>query len=234
MEQQEAVETIGRPLGVGRSSPIRVLLVDDQTLLRTGTALVLGAHDDLVVVGEASNGADAVAATLRLRPDVVVMDVRMPGMDGIEATERIVAQVPSTRVLVLTTFDLDEVAIASLAAGASGFLLKECGSEELVAAVRAVAVGNAVVAPRAAASLLRSVRSTLRRAPAEPPHDLSPRELAIVRCIARGLSNLEIGRELFISESTVKTHVASILRKTGLRDRVHIAILAFRSGLVAA
>ncbi len=219
---------------------IRVLLVDDQPLMRMGFAMVLDAEDDLEVVGEASDGAAALTQARALRPDVVLMDVRMPGMNGIDATERIVAEHPDLRVLVLTTFDLDEYAFAALRAGASGFLLKDSEPEALVAAIRTVAAGDAVVAPRVTRRMLELFASRLpvRRTDAPPDQTdarialLTPREVEVLRAIARGLSNGEIAAEFVVSETTVKTHVGNVLAKLGVRDRVQAVILAYESGLV--
>ena len=214
------------------SERIRVLLVDDQELVRYGLRLVLEAEADLVVVGEAGDGAAAVGAAERLRPDVVLMDVRMPGVDGIEATERITAQLPETRVLVLTTFDLDEHAFGALRAGASGFLLKDTRPAELTAAIRAVHQGDAAVSPRITAKLIELAAPQLTL---ERPHDLetlTAREQEVFRLIALGATNREIAERLFLSESTVKTHVGRILAKHGLRDRVQAVILAYEQGVV--
>lgn len=217
---------------------IRVLVVDDQHLLRTGTAMVIGAADDLVVVGEAQDGRAAVDRTAELRPDVVVMDIRMPGCGGIEATAALADLFPQVKVLVLTQFDLDEHVFGALAAGASGYLLKESSAAELHAGIRAVANGDAIVAPRACRRLVDTARPMLRTAGAandsgSPFDALSERETEVVCALTRGLSNAEIANALFISEATVKTHIANILRKLGLRDRVHIVIEAFRCGLVS-
>lgn len=216
---------------------IRVLVVDDQHLLRTGTAMVIGTADDLVVVGEAQDGLQALERIGVLRPDVVVTDIRMPGMDGIETTRRITERFPAVKVLVLTQFDLDEHVFGALAAGASGYQLKESSAEELCTAIRTVAAGDAIVAPRACRRLVETVKPTLlsarpQYAPSSPFDALSARELDVVRALADGASNAEVARSLFISEATVKSHVASILRKLGVRDRVHIVIEAFRCGVV--
>ncbi len=217
----------------------RVLLVDDQALMRMGFAMVLDAQDDLEVVGEAGDGASALAQVRALAPDVVLMDVRMPGMNGIEATARIVEQHPDTRVLVLTTFDLDEYAFAALRAGASGFLLKDAGPAELVAAIRAVAAGEAVVAPRVTRRLLDMFAGRLpsSRQPREASNDprlddLTPREVEVLRAVAQGLSNAEIADRFVVAEATVKTHVGRILAKLGVRDRVQAVIVAYETGLV--
>ncbi|WP_448059360.1 response regulator [Cellulomonas hominis] len=222
-------------------APVRVLLVDDQALLRLGFRLVLEAEADLEVVGEAGDGAQAVAMTSALRPDVVLMDVRMPGVNGIDATEQIVASGACTRVLILTTFDLDEYAFAALRAGASGFLLKDARPAELVAAIRAVATGDAVVSPRVTRRMLEMFAGELPRSGAVPATGptadpriagLTARELEVLRTVAEGMSNAEIAERLFLSEATVKTHVGRILAKLGVRDRVQAVVLAFQTGLV--
>ncbi|WP_199424870.1 response regulator [Actinotalea solisilvae] len=217
----------------------RILLVDDQALLRMGFRLVLEAEDDLEVVGEAGDGRAAVDQVAALRPDVVLMDVRMPNVNGIEATERIAAAHPETRVLILTTFDLDEYAFAALRAGASGFLLKDARPAELVAAVRTVASGDAVVSPRVTRRMLELFSGQLP-APGDPEPDgtdprlaeLTPRELEVLRCVADGQSNAEVAERLFLSEATVKTHVGRVLAKLGVRDRVQAVVLAYETGLV--
>ncbi len=214
---------------------IRVLLVDDQELIRVGFRLVLEAEPDLQVVGEASDGAAAVRQAAALRPDVALMDVRMPGIDGIAATQRIVAETPDTRVLVLTTFDLDEYAFGALQAGASGFLLKDAQRHELTAAIRAVHRGDAILAPRATRLLIDAYAARPDAAAPEPSPalELTERERDVFVAIGRGLTNAEIAQELHLSESTVKTHVGRILTKLGARDRVQLAILAHRLGLTS-
>ena len=218
------------------SDIIRLVIADDQELVRYGMRLVLEADEGLEVVGEAEDGAAAVAAAERLRPDVVLMDVRMPGMDGIEATRRITEVLPETRVLVLTTYDLDDYAFGALRAGASGFLLKDTRPAALVGAIRAVADGDAVVAPRVTAKLIELASPGLgaQRRPdaATALGPLTAREREVLRFIGEGETNGEIAERLFLSESTVKTHVGRILSKLGLRDRVQAVILAYDVGLV--
>jgi DNA-binding NarL/FixJ family response regulator len=219
---------------------ISVLLADDQPLLRRGFRMILEAEDGVTVVGEAGDGAEAAALARRLKPDVVLMDIRMPGTDGIEATRRITAAEPGVRVLVLTTFDLDEYAFGALQAGASGFLLKDVRPHELVAAVRTVASGDAVVSPRVTRRLLEEYAQQLPvaddagdQASRYPQlSSLTEREREVLAVVAQGLSNTEIAASLFVSETTVKSHVGRILAKLGLRDRVQIVVLAYESGLV--
>jgi len=216
-----------------------VLLVDDQALIRMGFRLILDGSPDLQVVGEAGDGRTAVDQVSALRPDVVLMDVRMPGIDGIEATRRIVVAHPEVRVLVLTTFDLDEYAFAALRAGASGFLLKDASPVELASAVRTVAAGDSVVSPRVTRRLLELFARAL---PADTARSndvgdprlaaLTPRETEVLRCAADGLSNAEIAARLFLSETTVKTHIGRLLAKLGVRDRVQAVVLAYETGLV--
>ena len=217
--------------------PIRVLLVDDQTLVRMGFRMVLDAHDGVEVVGEAADGRIGIDMCRTLAPDVVLMDVRMPDTDGITATRRIVEECPQSRVIVLTTFDLDEYAFAALRAGASGFLLKDVGPSELLASIRAVAGGAAAISSRVSRRMLELFS---QRLPSGPPAagdeavaSLTPRELEILVAIARGLTNTEIGEILTVAESTVKTHVGRILMKLGLRDRVHAVIFAYEHGLAS-
>jgi DNA-binding NarL/FixJ family response regulator len=215
---------------------ISVLLVDDQPLLRMGFQLVLEAQPDMTVVGEAGEGAEAVAQVAALAPDVVLMDVRMPGMDGIEATERITQEHSASRVLILTTFDLDEYAFAALHAGAAGFLLKNAQPAELIAGIRTVAAGDGVVAPRLTRRLIENFtqhHSARLGTAGDPRLDrLTDREREVLIDMAKGLSNAEIAEELGLSEATVKTHVSRILPKLGLRDRVQAVVLAYQTGLL--
>ena len=229
------------------TGPLRVLVVDDQPLVRTGFTVILDAEPDITVVGEAGDGEQAVTAAVTLAPDVVIMDVRMPGMDGIAATAAICAQT-SARVLMLTTYDLDQYVYEALRAGASGFLLKSMRRQDLVDAVRIVAAGDALLAPtvtrRLIAELVAQPRDglvTVRVAPPARHHpaaarlaELSPRETQTLRQLARGLSNAEIAAELFVTDHTVKTHVSNLLSKLGLRDRVQAVVLAYETGLVVA
>jgi len=239
---------------------IRVLLVDDQQLIRLGFRMVLEAENDIEVVGEAGDGEVAVAQAAALQPDLVLMDIRMPGLDGIAATEQIVHRHPQTRVLVLTTFDLDEYAFGAIRAGASGFLLKDVQRHELLSALRAVHRGDAALSPRITRMLLQHVTPTLGASGVSPAsavstasptsvaaveaaadqgdpatsllESLTDRERDVFLALARGLSNAEIGDTLFVTESTVKTHVGRVLAKLGARDRIHAVILAHRAGLV--
>jgi DNA-binding NarL/FixJ family response regulator len=212
---------------------IRVMVVDDQSLMRTGFRMILDAETDLEVVGEAVDGADAVDQHARLGPDVVVMDVRMPNMDGIEATRRLTAANSPARVLILTTFDLDEYVYDAIRAGASGFMLKDRPAEELVAAVRVVAAGEALLAPSVTRRLIEefAARPTV---PATPQglDELTERERDVLVLMARGHSNAEIAQELFVAETTVKTHVGHVLQKLRLRDRAQAVVAAYESGLV--
>ncbi len=206
---------------------ISVLIVDDQSLIRLGFRMVLEAADGIEVVAEATDGSEALREVARHRPDVVLMDVRMPGMDGIEATERISREHPASRVLVLTTFDLDEYAFGALRAGAGGFLLKDARRDELVSAVRAVAAGDATLAPRITRRMIELVTASGAPAPQPTAPDvLTARENDVLAAMARGLTNTEIAAELFLSESTVKTHVGRILTKLPARDRVHAVLIA--------
>lgn len=214
---------------------ISILLVDDQPLLRLGFRMVLEAHEGLSVVGEAADGEQAVQAALELSPDVIVMDVRMPGVDGIAATERITAARPDSKILILTTFDLDEYAFTGLRAGASGFLLKDVPPDEFVAAIRTVASGDAVVAPRITRRLLDTFAGQLPAASAGSHPRLAvltDRERDVLGAMALGKSNLEIAESLYLSEATVKSHVSRILGKLGLRDRVQAVIFAYETRLI--
>lgn len=215
---------------------ITVLLVDDQTLLRTGFRLVLESEEDIEVVGEAADGVSGERMARTLRPDVILMDVRMPNRNGIEATAAITAALPETKVLILTTFDLDEYAFAGLRAGASGFLLKDTKPDDLIAAIRTVASGEAVVSPRITKRLLELFGQKLphQAEPSAAPElaDLTPREREVLGLIGQGLSNPEIAAQLVVSEATVKTHVGNVLAKTGSRDRVQAVILAHATGIV--
>jgi DNA-binding NarL/FixJ family response regulator len=212
---------------------IRVLLADDQTLVRTGFRAILGAERDIEVVGEASDGREAIEQAALRRVDVVLMDIQMPGTDGIEATRRIVGTGP--RVLILTTFDVDELVYAALRAGASGFLLKDAPADQLLAAIRIVAKGDALIDPVITRRLIADFaqRPPHRERPAELA-ELTDREVEVLRLIARGLSNAEIAQTLFVGEATVKTHVGRVLQKLDLRDRVQAVVFAYECGLVAA
>jgi DNA-binding NarL/FixJ family response regulator len=213
----------------------RVLIADDQALVRVGLRKILEAESDPTVVGEAEDGRDAAFETRRLGPDVVLMDIRMPVLDGIEATRRIVAAAPATRVVVLTTFGLDTYVYEALQAGASGFMLKDAPPEEIVAAVRIVANGEALLAPAVTRSVIEEFVRRDQPPPPTPPaavQELTPREREVLDLLVAGLSNPEICERLVISEATAKTHVARILQKLGLRDRVQAVIYAYESGLV--
>ncbi|XTZ16821.1 response regulator [Micromonospora echinospora] len=219
----------------GTTRPVRVLLADDQPLLRTGFRMVLGAEDDLDIVAEAGDGVEAVDLARRLLPDVVLMDIRMPRMDGVAATRAIVEARLPVRVLILTTFDLDEYVVGALRAGANGFLAKDVPAEDLVTAIRTVAAGEAVVAPRILKRLLDRFADLLPDPSSTPPKQLgslTDREREVLVQVARGLSNAEIARALSVSETTIKTHVGHVLTKLGLRDRVQAVVLAYESGLV--
>jgi DNA-binding NarL/FixJ family response regulator len=216
---------------------IRVLLVDDQSLLRMGFRLILEAEPDIEVVGEAADGASGISMTAALHPDVVLMDVRMPGMDGIQATASIIAAGPASKVLILTTFDLDQYVFAGLKAGASGFMLKDAPPAELLTAIRTVAGGDAVLAPTATRRLIDQFAPLLPDPGRQPERDavlskLTSREQTVFTQLAAGRSNREIAAELHLSEGTVKIHVGRILTKLGLRDRVQAVVLAYESGLI--
>ncbi len=215
---------------------IRVVLADDQALVRGGFRLILESEDDIVVVGEAEDGEQAVALVAELHPDVVLMDVQMPGVDGLEATRRIGARGDSvrTRVLVLTTFERDDYVLEALRGGASGFLLKNCPPEDLVLGVRRVVRGDALLAPSVTRRLIEDyiTRPPPRSAPAPELQRLTERELTVLRLLAHGRTNTELAHELHVSEGTVKTHVSSILSKLGLRDRVQAVVFAYDTGLV--
>jgi DNA-binding NarL/FixJ family response regulator len=213
---------------------IRVLICDDQALVRGGFRAILGAQPDIEVVGEAENGAEAVALAERRRPDVILMDIRMPVLDGVEATRRLVADGSPARILVLTTFDLDEYVHAAIRAGASGFLLKDVTPAKLLEAIRIVAGGDALLAPSVTRRLLERFAATLPAGDqsSDVLAQLTARETEVLRLLAGGLSNAEIASELVVSEATVKTHISSLLRKLGLRDRVQAVILAYETGLV--
>lgn len=224
---------------------IRVGVVDDQAMVRAGLTMILDAEDDIEVVGEAADGHEAITMVAQRTPDVVLMDVRMPGMDGLTATRELLKDDPPLRVIVLTTFDQDDYVYEALRAGASGFLLKSADGDSLVEAVRVVAAGEALLAPQVTRRVIEHFASgTLPAAPASAPHegaasdpagleaDLSERELEVLQLMARGLSNREIASQLFVSSTTVKTHVSHILSKLGVRDRVQAVVEAYESGLV--
>jgi DNA-binding NarL/FixJ family response regulator len=215
---------------------IRILIADDQALVRAGFRMILDAEDDLDVIGEAADGLQAVDQARRLKPDVVLMDIRMPELDGIEATRRVVAAAGAdepVRVLMLTTFDLNEYVYEALRAGASGFLLKDTPPEQLAAGIRVLADGEALLAPSITKRLIQEFATARPVAPSPPPglDELTARELEVFRLVARGLSNAEIAAELVVSDTTVKTHVARMLMKLGLRDRVQAVVLAYESGV---
>ena len=217
---------------------LSVLIVDDQALVRAGFRMILDAEEDIDVAGEAADGADAVAEAQRLKPDVVLMDVRMPNVDGIEATRRLLGtDGVDTKVVMLTTFDMDEYVYDALRAGASGFLLKDVPPEQLVAGIRAVAQGDALLAPsvtrRVIEEFVQRPPSSVRTVPPEV-EELTARELEVLKLVAKGLSNAEIAKELFVSETTVKTHVAHVLTKLGVRDRVQAVVLAYECGVAGA
>ena len=210
---------------------IRVLVADDQSMVRAGFRMLLAGEDDIEVVAEASNGLEAVDKAARFHPSVVLMDVRMPELDGLEATRRILAADNTPRILILTTFDLDEYVFEGLKAGASGFVLKDDSPEQLLAAIRTVAAGEALLSPTITRRVIEKFVHISRPAPPQEFGELSERERDVFRMMARGLSNAEIGNELHISETTVKTHVTHILQKLNLRDRVQAVVLAYQTGV---
>jgi DNA-binding NarL/FixJ family response regulator len=211
---------------------LKVVIADDQLLLRAGFRKLLDGEDGIEVVGDAADGREAVTLAERMRPDVVLMDIRMPVMDGIEATRRIAVHVPETSVLVLTTYDLDEYVYSALEAGASGFLLKDCPPDELVAAIRVVARGDALIAPSITRRLVSEFVDRASRASQRQLPPISEREREVLVGVARGLSNSELAATLFIGEATVKSHVSSLLTKLGCRDRVQLVVTAYEAGLV--
>ena len=232
-------EETGAGEAAGARRPVTVVLADDQALMRMGFRMVLDAEEGIEVVGEASDGASALAQARALKPDVILMDVRMPGVNGIDATAQITCQCPGTKILILTTFDLDEYAFAGLKAGASGFLLKDTRPAELADAIRTVASGEAVVSPRVTRRMLEMFASHLPEDGAgdakEDPRiaSLTPREREILVLMARGMSNAEIADHLVVSSTTVKTHVGNVLAKLDVRDRVQAVVVAYETGLMA-
>jgi len=210
---------------------IRVVVADDQSMVRAGFRMLLSGEPDIDVVAEASNGLEAVDKAGRFAPSVVLMDIRMPELDGLEATRRILAADDSIRILILTTFDLDEYVYEALRAGASGFVLKDDPPEQLLAAIRIVAGGDALLSPAITKRVIKEFTRAPRHTPPTQVRELTERELDVFRLIARGLSNAEIGRELYISDTTVKTHITHILQKLNLRDRVQAVVLAYETGL---
>jgi DNA-binding NarL/FixJ family response regulator len=213
---------------------IRVLIADDQSMVRAGFRMLLSGEQGMEVVAEASNGLEAVAKASRFDPTVILMDIRMPELDGLQATRRILASDNTARILILTTFGLDEYVYEALRAGASGFVLKDDPPEQLIAAVRTVAAGDALLSPAITKRVINQFTRIPRHEPPKELDELTAREQDILRLIATGLSNAEIGAELYISETTVKTHVTHILQKLGLRDRVQAVVLAYQTGLVQA
>ncbi|MBI5103785.1 MAG: response regulator transcription factor [Solirubrobacterales bacterium] len=211
---------------------IRVLVADDQSMVRAGFRMLLAGQEDIEVVAEAGTGLEAVHQAARFRPTVVLMDIRMPELDGIEATRRILERTPQTRVLILTTFDLDEYIYNALQAGASGFVLKDDPPEQLLAAVRTVAAGDALLSPAVTRRVIEQFAAPPRPAPPPAYEELTAREREIFRLLAEGMSNAEIAERLVIGDTTVKTHVTHVLQKLGLRDRVQAVVLAHRTGLV--
>jgi DNA-binding NarL/FixJ family response regulator len=213
---------------------VRVLVADDQSMVRAGFRMLLAGEPDIEVVAEASNGLEAVDKAARFRPTVVLMDIRMPELDGLEATRQILAADDAARILILTTFDLDEYVYEALRAGASGFVLKDDPPEQLLAAIRIVAGGDALLSPAITKRVIKQFARVPHPAPPRQLGDLTDRELDVFRLIARGLSNAEIGQELYISDTTVKTHITHILQKLDLRDRVQAVVLAYETGLFDA
>jgi DNA-binding NarL/FixJ family response regulator len=212
---------------------VTVLVADDQSMVRAGFRMLLGGEEDIDVVAEASNGLEAVDKAARFRPTVILMDIRMPELDGLEATRRILAADSGARILILTTFDLDEYVYDALAAGASGFVLKDDPPEQLLAAIRTVAGGAALLSPAVTKRVIRQFTRVPRPTPPKEFDELTAREQEVFRLIADGLSNTEIAEELHISDTTVKTHITHILQKLGLRDRVQAVVLAYQTGLIA-
>jgi DNA-binding NarL/FixJ family response regulator len=210
---------------------IRVLVADDQSMVRAGFRMLLSGEEDIEVIAEASNGLEAVEKAARFQPTIVLMDIRMPELDGLQATRRILAADDAARILILTTFDLDEYVYEALRAGASGFVLKDDPPEQLLAAVRTVAGGAALLSPAITKRVIKQFMRIPQHTPPKKLDDLTERELDVFRLIAGGLSNVEIGRELFISDTTVKTHITHILQKLNLRDRVQAVVLAYEAGL---
>ena len=210
---------------------IRVLVADDQSMVRAGFRMLLADEQDIEVVAEAENGREAIEKSARFNPSVILMDIRMPELDGLEATRRILAKDDNARVLILTTFDLDEYVYEALSAGASGFVLKDDSPEQLLAAIRTVAAGDALISPTITKKVIKQFARLPRPDPPKELDELSERERDVFRLMARGLSNGEIGQELYISETTVKTHVTHVLQKLGLRDRVQAVVLAYRTGV---
>jgi DNA-binding NarL/FixJ family response regulator len=213
---------------------IRVLVADDQSMVRAGFRMLLGGEPEIEVVAEASNGLEAVDKAGRFAPNVILMDIRMPELDGLEATRRILGTDTDARVLILTTFDLDEYVYEALRAGASGFVLKDDPPEQLITAIRTVAAGDALLSPTITKRVISQFTRIPRPSPPKELDDLSERERDVFHLVANGLSNAEIGRELFISETTVKTHITHIFQKLGVRDRVQAVVLAYQSGVVGA
>jgi DNA-binding NarL/FixJ family response regulator len=211
---------------------IRVLVADDQSMVRAGFRMLLGGEDDIDVVAEAGDGREAVEKAARFEPNVVLMDIRMPDMDGLQATREILAANPAARILILTTFDLDEYIYEALSAGASGFVLKDDPPEQLIAAIRTVAAGDALLSPSVTNRVISRFARLQRPAPPKELDELTSRERDVLQLIAKGLSNAEIGEELFISDTTVKTHVTHVLQKLNLRDRVQAVVLAYQSGIM--